>query len=247
MCGRYIFAKNRKDLLRRFGLDKDFDEHGAGIPVYSLPLFNIAPTNRVPVIVMENGRRVLRLMAWGLIPPWSDSPKMQSATFNARAEGIATSRLYRGPFASRRCLVPSTGFYEWSGPAKVRVPHCIQKGDGEIFSFAGVWDRWQSRDRTQSLESFSIVTTAANAFVSAIHDRMPAILDEVDEARWLDPATPPDECLSLLKPYAAADLHMHRVSNAVNKAGVEGPELAAPVAKGLDETLPAQLNLMGLD
>lgn len=246
MCGRYIFAKNRKDLLRRFGLDKDFDEHGAGMPVYSLPLFNIAPTHRMPVVVMENGRRVLRLMAWGLIPPWSDSPKMQSATFNARAEGIATSKLYRGPFTSRRCLVPSTGFYEWSGPAKARVPHCIQKGDGEIFSFAGVWERWHARDRTQSVESFSIVTTPANAFISAIHDRMPAILDEQDEARWLDPSTPIETCQALLKSYAVGDLRMHRVSSNVNKAGVEGPELAAPLAEEAAGSPPAQLDLTGL-
>ncbi len=246
MCGRYIFAKNRKDLLRRYGLDKDFDEHGPGMPPYRLPLFNIAPTNRVPVVAFENGRRVLRMMAWGLIPPWSDVPKMQSSTFNARAESIATSRLYRGPFASRRCLVPSTGFYEWSGPTKARVPHCIHKSTGDILSFAGVWDCWKSRDQSQTVESFSIVTTSANAFVSAIHDRMPAILDEHDETLWLDPATPIEACIALLKPYPADDLRSHRVSNAVNKAGVEGPELAAPVPDAPVEGGTGQLDFTTL-
>ena len=242
MCGRYIFAKNRKDLLRRYGLDKDFDEHGSGMPVYSLPLFNIAPTLPMPVIVFENGRRVLKIMRWGLIAPWSEEPRMKLATINARVEGIATSPLYRGPFKNRRCLVPATGYYEWNGPAKARIPHCIQKCSHDIFSFAGIWERWQSKDKGQTIETFSVVTTPANKFVLTIHTRMPAILEERDEDRWLNPDTPIEECLALLNPYPFDDLCAHRASPVVNKAGIEGPELAAPIETAIADSAPAQLD-----
>lgn len=227
MCGRYVFAKRRKELLSRYGLDKEFDHHGRRMP--ELPLFNVNPSMFMPVVILENGEREWVSMHWGFIPFWSKDGKMVPHTNNARSEGVATSRMFKEALASRRCLVPATGFYEWQGPPKNRIPNHIHLTDADIFSFAGIWTEWVSKDRTITIPSFSIITIDSNEFMARIHERMPVILPRDAEDRWLDPATPLDEATAMLQQYPSNKMAAYRVSKKVNRAGVEGEDLIEPV------------------
>jgi putative SOS response-associated peptidase YedK len=168
-------------------------------------------------------------LRWGLVPAWAKEPRLDYATINARAETVADKPTYRHAFRRRRCLIPADGFYEWRKLGIRKQPYCIAPADGRPVAFAGLWERWE-RDG-QALETCAILVTQANALVASIHDRMPAILDPADEARWLDPAvTDPAVLCPLLVPCPPERLRLWPVGTAVNRPGAEGPDLMAPVA-----------------
>lgn len=176
MCGRFSLSTDKDDLQSRFGIDP------TGILLK--PRFNIAPSQLHPVVVVEDDKRVLRMMKWGLVPPWSADPKIGYRMINARAEGVDTKPSFRSAFKRRRCLIPAAGFYEWAKPdKKTRIPYYIRLKSKELFAFAGLWELWGPG----KLETFTIITTEANELVAQIHDRMPVILREKDEGTWLDP------------------------------------------------------------
>jgi len=103
----------------------------------------------------------------------------------------------------RRCLVPADAFYEWQRTGTTKQPFCFEVNDGEIFAFAGLWDRWKDPNG-QWIRSFSILTTIPNSVTSAVHDRMPVILNKEDYDLWLDPGMNNVEALAdLLKPWQA--------------------------------------------
>jgi putative SOS response-associated peptidase YedK len=121
---------------------------------------------------------------------------------NARSETTATMPSFRDPMKSRRCLVPADGFYEWQKATAAKQPFCFEVNDGELFAFAGIWDRWKDPSG-QWVKSCSILTTTPNAVTSPIHDRMPVILNPSDYDLWLDPGmTNVEAVCDLLKPYA---------------------------------------------
>jgi putative SOS response-associated peptidase YedK len=108
-------------------------------------------------------------------------------TINARAETVATTPSFREPFQSQRCLVPADGFREWQRNGKTRQPYCFEVNEGELFAFAGLWDRW-TNPQGELIESCTILTTTPNSLLSDIHDRMPVILSPDNYDLWLDPA-----------------------------------------------------------
>ncbi|MHB8216042.1 MAG: SOS response-associated peptidase [Candidatus Sulfotelmatobacter sp.] len=233
MCGRYRLSR-RKQLVEEY-FDTAFDE-----PEWT-PRYNIAPTQPVPVIRQnpKEPRRELSLMRWGLIPSWSKDISGAAMMINARSETAATKPAFRDPLSSRRCLVPADGFYEWRRAGNTKQPYCFEVNDGELFAFAGLWDRWKDPSG-QWVKSCSILTTTPNAVTSSVHDRMPVILDRADYDLWLDPGTTNVEAISKMwKPYDARMMRCYPVSSRVNHVGNDDAECSTPVKLDAVQTQPS--------
>jgi putative SOS response-associated peptidase YedK len=180
MCGRYRLSR-RKQLVEEYFDTADWQDDWT-------PRYNIAPTQPVPVI-RQNPRepvRELSLMKWGLIPSWAKNPSIATSTLNAKSETADTKPAFRDPLKFRRCLIPADGFYEWSRTGKTKQPYCFEVDEGEMFAFAGLWDGWKNASGGW-IKTCSILTTTPNIVTSAIHDRMPVILDPDSYDLWLDP------------------------------------------------------------
>jgi putative SOS response-associated peptidase YedK len=225
MCGRFKLSMPAEELRREFG----FVEHPNLAPCY-----NIAPTQEVPVLRQRRtpkGERTLQNLRWGLIPSWAKDAKFASALINARAETLAEKPAFAAAFRKRRCLVLADGFYAWAGEGEGKQPYLVARRDGGAFAFAGLWERWTPKaDGKESpyVDSFTIVTTEANALLRSLHPRMPVILPEALCASWLDPDASPESLKPLLAPAAENLLHYYPVSKRVNSARIDEPDLAEP-------------------
>jgi len=168
-------------------------------------------------------------MRWGLIPSWSKDSSGAARMINARSETASTKPAFCDAMKSRRCLVPADGFYEWSRTAKTKQPYCFEVNEGELFGFAGLWDRWKDPSGNW-IKTCSILTTTPNAVTSPVHDRMPVILDPDAYELWLDPGMTNAAAVSeLLKLYDARLMRCYPVSNRVNRVSNDDPECSAPV------------------
>jgi putative SOS response-associated peptidase YedK len=227
MCGRYYSGSDKQAIAERFQLRP--------VPEMAIaPDYNIAPTTFQPVIRMgrDSGERELELMRWGLVPYFAKSLRdfKGYATFNARAETLATSATFRGPFRKRRCLVPADGFYEWKtveakpepGLKREKQPYAISLTDGEPMAFAGVWDAWKEPGGEGWLQSFSIVTTEANEAMAAIHTRMPVIVPRQDWAEWLDRDEGREGPVHLLRPIGSDGMRVARCNPLVGNVRNNG-------------------------
>jgi putative SOS response-associated peptidase YedK len=191
--------------------------------------FNIAPTQLAPVVRGDaNGNRELAMLRWGLVPFWAKDLAIGNRMINARCETLAEKPSFRHAFRARRCLVPATGFYEWTGEPGHKIPHAITVSDQPLFAFAGLWESWRDKSKPDSppVETYTLVTTAANGPLSAIHDRMPVILPSGEHEAWLK--APPEEAARLLRPYADGPMRERIVSTRVNNPRNEAPDLLAP-------------------
>lgn len=248
MCGRFVAASPPSVVAETFDV-KDVVE--TDLP----PRWNVAPTmDALVVSVSAEVDRRLTPLRWGLVPWWADSPAIGSRFINARAEGIETARAYRSALASRRCLVPADGFYEWevTGPSQPslpvrgaraarrgratrssrRQPYFVRNADGSQMAFAGLWERWRDAEGVW-LRSFTIVTTGANSKLGPIHDRMPVILPRDSWAAWLDhEGTGVEAARALLVPAPSESVDAYAVSDLVNSPRNEGPELVERAATG---------------
>jgi putative SOS response-associated peptidase YedK len=223
MCGRYRLSR-RKQLVEEY-FDTKSDE-----PEWT-PRYNIAPSQPVPVIRQnpKEPRRELSLMRWGLIPSWAKDGSIAARMINARSETAATKPAFRDPLTNRRCLIPADGFYEWSRTGKVKQPYCFEVNDGELFAFAGIWDRWKDPSGSW-VKTCSILTTTPNAVTSAVHDRMPVILDPGSYDLWLDPGMQDAIAASeMLKPYEAQFMRRYPVSTRINHVANDDEGCSAPV------------------
>jgi putative SOS response-associated peptidase YedK len=221
MCGRFQLGVP-SDWLEDLGLTAE------DAPDLSAR-YNIAPSQDVVAVRQKSGRRRASLYRWGLVPPWATDPKVGNRMINARAETLLTKPAFRDAFARRRCLIPAHAFYEWQRRGGKRQPWRIARKDARVFGFAGLWERWRGPEGT--LETCTIVTTEANAVVAPIHGRMPAVVAPEQYALWLDPDAPPEQLLPLLRPFPAEAVVAHPVSTRVNRADVDDPECARPVAE----------------
>lgn len=241
MCGRYTYAMTNWPKVW-----KDF--LGGAVPQPAERTWNVAPTRKVPVVRMHpaTGEREFTQLVWGLVPSWAKDFSVGSAMINARGETVAEKPAYRSAFRKRRCLMLTTGFYEWeaAGTRQSR-PWFIRHTGQEVFAFAAIWESWEDKAHPAIgvIETCAIITIHANTTMARIHDRMPVILDPADYAAWLDPARQdPADLLSFVKPCPPEWLAIHPVSRKVNNARNNGPELIAP-----DETPagPEQLQFPG--
>lgn len=226
MCGRYTLAAGADPaaLRARFPI---------GETVAVTPRFNVAPGDDVLSVTTDrDGAPRGERLRWGLVPAWADSPALGLKLINARVETVAEKPAFRGAWQRFRCLVPADGFYEWQiRPGQGKQPHHITRSDARPFAFAGLWSVWRDRSDQEAppLRTVTILTTAANAAIAPLHDRMPVILAPEDESAWLDPARPPAELRELCAGLSAADTALTPVGAAVNDARCDGPEcLAAP-------------------
>lgn len=224
MCGRFTLSVSAGDLARLFDLEP------SRIPPLQ-PRYNIAPTQ--PVLVVRASRssdREAVFMRWGLIPSWARDPAIGGRMINARSETAADKPAFRAAIRRRRCLIPADGFYEWRPEGRVKQPYFLHPADGRPLAIAGLWERWAAPDGGD-IESCALLTTAANAAVAALHDRMPVIVDPCDVERWLDPTlTDPVAVADLMRPAAPDRLTWHPVSVRVNRVGEDDADLPRPVA-----------------
>lgn len=228
MCGRFTQERPTSELAEIFEA-----EDLAGAPGGR---YNVAPTDEAAVIVQREDRRAVTAYRWGLIPLWAEDPKIGNRMFNARAETLATSPVFREALRKRRCLVPVDSFYEWRREGKVRQPFRIVRPDGRPLALAGLWSGWRNPDTDQVLRTFTIITTGPNELMRPIHDRMPVVVPPEAWERWLDPAIPdPGELQGLLVPAADGVLEAYPVSRAVNDVRNDGPGLIEPLDDVDDE------------
>jgi len=223
MCGRFRLSR-RKQIIEEHFDTVDWQDDWS-------PRYNIAPTQPVPVIRQNPKKpvRELALMKWGLIPHWAKAPSIAASTINAKSETAATKPAFRDPLRLRRCLIPADGFYEWQKTAKSKQPFCFEVKNGELFAFAGLWDGWKDPNG-EWVKTCSILTTTPNAVTSAVHDRMPVILDPGSYDLWLDPGMHNVAGLSeLLKPYDARLMRSYPISTRLNHVVNDDPECSRRV------------------
>lgn len=222
MCGRFTLAVEPEELRQAFNLSES-------PPAELIARYNIAPTQAVAVIP-NYAERKLELFKWGLVPSWAKDPKIGNRMINARAETLAEKPAFRAALKKRRCLIVADGFYEWKKEGRAKTPMYLQMKDGQPFAFAGLWEMWKSPETDEWIKTCTIITTDANALVSKIHDRMPAILPPKAYDRWLSPDDQPAEkLLPLLKPFAASQMKASAVSTLVNNPAIDTRECIVPI------------------
>ena len=235
MCGRFARRSTQTLLANWFGVGLE------EMPWFA-PSYNVAPQSFQPVVRLDrdSGKRAISLLRWGLVPFWAKEAKVGYSTINARAEEAASKPAYREALKKRRCLVPADAFYEWARlDPKTKEPFAFALTSGEPIAFAGLWESWRDAGG-DALETFTILTTAANERLASIHDCMPVIVERKDYDRWLDAhekAAPPAD---LLQPYAANQMRAWPVNDRVGNIRNNDASLLDPV-EAQDE--PAQRQL----
>jgi putative SOS response-associated peptidase YedK len=220
MCGRYAITTAPEAMRQLFGYAEQ--------PNFP-PRYNIAPTQPVPVVRIDQGRRQFALLRWGLIPYWVKDPRNFAQLHVARSESVNEKPAFRNAMKRRRCLLPADGFYEWSehGPKR---PFFIRPRAAGLIAFAGLWETWMGPNG-EEVESVAVITTPANRMLRAIAERMPAILPPAAFEPWLDCAhVDAETAAAFLMPAPEELLDAYEVSTAVNRAANDGPELLMPVA-----------------
>ena len=226
MCGRYILRMQDKYL-------REWNLHGP--PAWVTASYNIAPSQQVPVMRLENGAPAAAMVRWGLIPSFAHGNPGKFSTINARIETFAAAAAFRGAWKlGQRCIQPASGFYEWHHDAQGhKTPYLITLADQELFGFAGLWD-WSVRDDGVVIESCAHITMPANELMADVHNggshphRMPAILRREDHEAWLKGT--PAEARAVLAPYPADLMLARPVSTRVNSVRNNGAELIEPIA-----------------
>jgi putative SOS response-associated peptidase YedK len=188
-------------------------------------LYNCAPTQSLPIVLMQEGERRMVPARWGWQRDFSEATLV-----NARGEEAVRKKTWSEALFSRRCLVPATCFYEWR--PHDRQPFAFFLNPRVPFGIGGLWEV----DPSHGL-AFILLTTPANELVSPIHDRMPCIVPPADYRSWLEPATPATEVISLIKPFPAAAMEAHPVSKLVSSVKNDGPGLIERVQVGEQQRL----------
>jgi len=254
MCGRFVSARKRLELLEEFGVERD--RVAASPDPEPDPDYNVAPTKRIYAVTERGGAakgspdddepqaRELRVLRWGLVPFWAKDASGGGRLINARAETVAVKPAFRRPFAKRRCILPADGYYEWQaiadGGKTRKQPYFIYRTDGGSLAFAGIYELWRDEkvpDDAQLanaghawLWTAAIITTQATDDVGQIHDRMPMVITPDHWADWLDPDnTEPSQLHAAMLPAMAGGLTSHPVSVAVNSVRNNGPDLIKPL------------------
>jgi putative SOS response-associated peptidase YedK len=238
MCGRFTQLLPLDSLAKRYWAKpaESLDRSAAAAR------YNVAPTQNALVVrrhaaaaaradgAAEHGDRELALLRWGLIPSWAKDPAIGSKLINARAETVREKPAFRNAFRKHRCLIPCDGFYEWRRTGRIAEPFLFRLDDGGNFALAGLRETWKAPDG-RLLESFTIITCAANEILARIHERMPVILPDAVHSFWLDPASSEHALAALLIPFPPDRMTATPLSRAVNNVHSEGPELWTPVTQ----------------
>jgi putative SOS response-associated peptidase YedK len=229
MCGRYAITLPPQALRSFFGFVEQ--------PNFP-PRYNIAPTQPVPILrAIATGtgspERHLTLMRWGFLPQFVKDPKTFPLIINARCETLLDKPAFRAAARRRRCIFIADAFYEWrtetAGTRKFKRPFLLRRRDAAPLALAGLWETWTGPNGEEQ-DTACIITTAANGATAALHDRLPAVLEEDSLDLWLDPdESLADSAIGLLRPPENDVLDFFEIGPAVNKVDNNGPEIQGPV------------------
>jgi putative SOS response-associated peptidase YedK len=234
MCGRHVIISTPDAIRAMFGY--------AELPNFP-PRYNVAPTQPIPIVRLDSGKRAFALMRWGLIPAWVKDPKGFALLINARGETVLDKPAFRNAMRRRRCLIPTDGFYEWPTVANAgvrRQPYFVRRkraadGTAPPLAFAGLYETWTGPNG-EEVDTAAIVTTRANRMLSAIHDRMPVFVAPEAFDLWLDCANVDAEvAMALIAPADEGLLEVYPVSTAVNRVVNDSADLIAPAPAVTDE------------
>jgi putative SOS response-associated peptidase YedK len=247
MCGRFAVTTDPARLAVELDALDETGEAGLRPPNY-----NVAPSTDIAVVVARHDQaelaatRRIRLMRWGLLPPWTKPgpdggpPTRGPQLINARAETVTTSPAYRSAAQHKRCLIPMDGYYEWkpagessgANPKRGRkTPFFFYRPDGRPLLVAGLWSVWRADQGVDPMLTCTVITTDAAGEFARVHDRMPLILGEADWGRWLNPDAPAPADLLAARP-DIRPMAMREVSTLVNNVANNGPELLEPADPG---------------
>ncbi|MGE7472924.1 SOS response-associated peptidase [Bosea sp. NPDC003192] len=222
MCGRYAITLPPEAMREAFAYREQ--------PNFP-PRYNIAPTQPVPVVRLDEGHRQFILMRWGFIPGWVKDPKDFPLVINVRSESAGEKPSFRAALARRRCLMPADGFYEWhrlgEGRQQENRPYLFRRPNRGFFAFAALWETWHSPDGSE-IDTVAMVTGPANGQMAAIHHRSPVIVPPEAFDAWLDPSAEPASVQALMRPPPDNLLEMFRLGAGVNKVANDGPEVQEP-------------------
>lgn len=219
MCGRYVITSAPEALRQLFAYREQ-------------PNFpsrhNVAPTQPVPVVILENGVRQFRLMRWGFLPSWVKDPRKFALVINARSETVLEKPSFRNAIRRRRCLLPADGYYEWQTSPTRKRPFFIRRRDGQPIALAGVAETWTGPNG-EELDTVAIVTAAAAPEMSALHDRVPVTIEPRDFDLWLDGDVVSAElAMAMMVAPAAGTFVWHEISTAVNRVANDSADLLLP-------------------
>lgn len=220
MCGRFVLDLEWDELLAALGVDVERVE---GFSVQ--PSWNVVPTSGGVIVREEDAVRTVAVARWGLVPSWAREIGTGAPMFNARAETAHEKPAFRAAFARRRCVVPMNGFYEWQKTDNGKQAWYIRRADEAPLLCAGLWEYWEGAGEG-ALESFSVLTTTPNAFMEALHDRMPCVLEPERVTEWLREDVP--GARAMLCPAPDGVLTGHRVSARVGNVRNNDARLIEP-------------------
>ena len=234
MCGRFVITSPPAALRQIFGYIEQ--------PNFP-PRHNIAPTQPIPVVIIENGIRHFRLMRWGLLPGWVKDPRKFTLLINARAETVLEKPAFRNAMKRRRCLIPADGYYEWQASEQRKRPYFIHRRDGRPIGLAGLAETWIGPNG-EELDTVAIVTAPASADLAVLLHRVPVTIAPGDFERWLDCGThDAEDAMALLRAPDEGEFVWHEVSTRVNRVANDDAQLILPITAeemAVEEPMPVK-------
>jgi putative SOS response-associated peptidase YedK len=234
MCGRFVITSPPAALRQIFGYIEQ--------PNFP-PRHNIAPTQPIPVVIIENGVRHFRLMRWGLLPAWVKDPRKFTLLINARSETVREKPAFKNAIRRRRCLIPADGYYEWQGSEKPKRPYFIHRRDGAPIGLAGLAETWTGPNG-EELDTVAIITAPASADLRVLHHRVPVTIAPSDFDRWLDcSGDNAEDVIALLRAPGEGEFAWHEVSTRVNRVANDDAQLILPITaeqREAEEPKPAK-------
>ena len=222
MCGRFVITSPPAAVRQVFGYAEQ--------PNFP-PRYNIAPTQPIPVVILENGERHFKLMRWGLVPAWVKDPRKFTLLINARSETVLEKPAFKNAIKRRRCLIPADGYYEWHAAGGRKRPCFIYRRDRQLFGLAGLAETWVGPNG-EEVDTVAIVTAPASPDLAVLHHRVPVTIVAGDFERWLDGLNHDAESvMALLVGPAEGEFAWHEVSTRVNAAANDDAQLTLPITE----------------
>jgi putative SOS response-associated peptidase YedK len=213
MCGRFTITVSYEELTRH--LKDSYHIESLDLKT-TLPRYNIAPGQEIISVINDGTKNRVGLLKWGFVPSFAKDEKIGFSMINAKAETLSEKAAFKDSFVSKRCVVLADSFYEWRKDDHAKIPMRILVKDQKIFSFAGLFTTYIKSDGTK-LHTVTLITTEANQLMKKVHDRMPVILSDENQAIWLDPSVTDVKILNkVLMPYPSDLMEMYQVSKKVN-------------------------------
>ena len=178
MCGRKTLTKDMQSIIEELAI-AEWEN-----PDNYMPNYNIAPTQNSPILI-DDGKRIVKTMRWGLIPSWAKDEKFGARMINARLETLFEKPSYRNLVVNNRCIVITDGYYEWKKTGDGKVPHYFKDPNDKLLPMAGLYDIWKHPDG-YLIPSYTVITKEAQKEIATIHNRMPVILPQEHLDKWLN-------------------------------------------------------------